>query len=319
MSIPELATVGSDPVNDWVSDWVMETGLGLRALPHTVATGLLTGLMATLLLAGCASAPQVPSQSRLIVVPGYYTVKTGDTLSKIAANYGLDYQKLARINTIDSSYIIYVGQRLKLTESQNAPRLQVRTSPLPASQPLKSTPISSAGRPANTTSNQPVRQSANQPANLPTKAIGTAAVVTAPVVASAGNPTALSNSKKASYGWRWPTSNPILQTYNPSAKAKGIIFSGKLGDPVFASDSGEVIYASNGLSEYGNLILIKHGNGFISAYAHCNRMLVQENQRVTSGQQIAEMGHTGASQVQLQFQIRSNGKAIDPSSLLPAR
>lgn len=127
--------------------------------------------------------------------------------------------------------------------------------------------------------------------------------------------------RPASYGsasknWFLPSRGKIFQTYNPTAGIKGVRFSGKTGDPVLASKAGEVIYASNGLKEYGNLILIRHPGGYISAYAHNDRMLVKEGERVTAGKQVATMGSSGASRTMLEFQIRKDGKPIDPMGVL---
>lgn len=116
--------------------------------------------------------------------------------------------------------------------------------------------------------------------------------------------------------WFKPSRGPIFQTFNPTAGIKGVRFSGSKGDPVMASKAGEVIYASNGLKEYGNLILIRHVGGYISAYAHNNSLLVKEGDRVTAGKQIATMGSTGTNRTMLEFQIRKDGKPIDPMSVM---
>jgi lipoprotein NlpD len=117
--------------------------------------------------------------------------------------------------------------------------------------------------------------------------------------------------------WVKPANGPVLQAYNPASNIKGTRFSGNLGDPVFAAADGQVVYAADGLKEYGNLVLIKHIDGYISAYAHNSKMLVKSGDNVTAGQKIAEMGSSGTNQVMLEFQIRLDGKPINPASILP--
>lgn len=121
---------------------------------------------------------------------------------------------------------------------------------------------------------------------------------------------------QASKNWFRPSRGSILQKYNIATGIKGVRFAGNTGDPVLASKAGEVIYASDGLKEYGNLILIRHPGGYISAYAHNDRMLVKEGQRVTAGKQIATMGNSGTNRTMLEFQIRKDGKPIDPLSVM---
>ena len=98
---------------------------------------------------------------------------------------------------------------------------------------------------------------------------------------------------------------------------KGIRFGGNVGDPVMAAANGQVVYAADGLKEYGNLVLVKHIDGYISAYAHNSKMLVKSGQNVTAGQQIAEMGSSGTNRTMLEFQIRLDGKPINPANILP--
>ena len=240
-------------------------------------------------LVGCASAPSSSKVTRAVLpAPTYYTVQSGDTISKIAMRYGLDYQNVARMNQVGSDYVIYVGQRLRLVDSGN--RAQV--APIAADRPLTAQPLSTG--PVTTTA--------------PT-------TYTPPQVVSQADST-------AAYGtiaWRWPTENPVTQSFNVSQQVKGLRFSGNAGDPVRAAAEGTVIYASNGLPEYGNLVLIQHANGYITAYAHNQRLLVQEKTKVSAGQQVAEMGSSGTNRVMLEFQVRLNGKPMDPSLVLPKR
>lgn len=254
------------------------------------ASGLLCLMLFGAGLQGCASrpSPETPKSSRVTAnAPEFYTVQPGDTVSKIAARYGLDYPEIGRLNQLNDQYTIYPNQRLRLRNRQSgrvaapqaAPR-PVSTTPVQATAPIRSQPLPSA----------PIAiQSATQP------------------VTSQG------------LRWQWPTSNPILQDFNESAGVKGIRFDGKSGDPVLAAAAGEVVYANNGLTEYGNLVLLRHGNGYITAYAHNRRLLVQEGQTVSLGQPIAEMGNSGTHRIMLEFQVRKDGKPVNPTQVLPRR
>lgn len=257
-------------------------------------SGLLCGALLCLGLQGCASRP-TPEQTKTprsaVAVPEFYVVQRGDTVSKIAARYGLSYPEIARMNQLDAQYTIYPNQRLRLRSRQNdsAARPPVATRPTrPPS--VQTTPV----RPVTPINTQP----------LP--AVNASASTAQPALAQG-------------ILWQWPTSNPILQAFNEVARVKGIRFDGKIGDPVLAAASGEVVYANNGLPEYGNLVLLRHGNGFITAYAHNRRLLVQEGQTVNIGQPIAEIGDSGNNRVMLEFQIRKDGKPINPQQVLPRR
>jgi len=255
------------------------------SLVPTIATAML--IVTTVSFVGCASAPNIRSSRAVVTPPTFYTVKSGDSLSKIAMRYDLDYRDIARINQIGGDYIIQVGQRLRLVGGSSVSSAQPVA--MTAVQPLSAQPISST------------QTKTSSPANL-----------TSAQLASQAN---------ASYdnAWNWPTDNPISQNFDLSRQVKGVRFTGNAGDPVKAAADGTVIYSNNGLSEYGNLILIQHASGYITAYAHNQRLLVQEKARVTAGQQIAEMGSSGANRVMLEFQVRLNGKPMNPMLVLPKK
>lgn len=242
---------------------------------------------------GCATAPNIRSNRAAVTPPTFYTVKAGDSLSKIAMRYNLDYREIARMNQIGGDYVISVGQRLRLVSSPSV--VNAQPVAIAAEQPLTAKPLST---------------SAPQNKN-PTTINSVANPITAPLASQAS----------AAYGnaWNWPTDNAILQNFDLSRQIKGVRFTGNAGDPVKAAADGTVIYANNGLSEYGNLILIQHASGYITAYAHNQRLLVQEKSRVTAGQQIAEMGSTGTNRVMLEFQVRLNGKPMNPMLVLPKK
>ncbi|MGE8625733.1 peptidoglycan DD-metalloendopeptidase family protein, partial [Acinetobacter schindleri] len=122
-----------------------------------------------------------------------------------------------------------------------------------------------------------------------------------------------------SSGLRWvkPSNGAVLQQYNLASNIKGIRYAGNVGDPVFAAADGQVVYAADGLKEYGNLVLVKHINGYITAYAHNSKLNVKSGQNVTAGQKIAEMGSSGTTRTMLEFQVRLDGKPVNPASVLP--
>ena len=241
---------------------------------------LLWALMSTAIVSGCATLPQMPMQSAFNQVPSYYVVQRGDTLSTIAERYGLNYREIAALNQIDSNYVIYVGQRIRLT----GPEVTVRSAG------TKTAP--SIGVSTNT-KNQ-IQSS------------------TAPSVAGAPASTGVTPNGS----WTRPAKGSVIARFNNALGIKGMRFSGRLGDPVYAAKDGEVIYASNGLKEYGNLVLIRHDDEFISAYAHNQNLLVQEKQQVKQGQQIARLGSSGTTTPMLEFQIRKKGLPVDPEPYL---
>ena len=117
--------------------------------------------------------------------------------------------------------------------------------------------------------------------------------------------------------WMWPTRGKVVGSFNDSTN-KGIAIAGKLGQPVYASAPGRVIFSGTGIRGFGKLVVIKHNNTYLSVYAHNNELAVKEGQNVTKGQKIAEMGNSDADQVKLHFEIRRFGKPVDPMKLLPA-
>ena len=196
---------------------------------------------------------------------------------------------LAALNDIAAPYRIYVNQslRLKGSVSQRTTSTQAIT---------QATPIQ--------------RQTINLPTQQPV-------VPKTPVI----TPTPV-NSPTASTlasGLRWvkPSNGPVIQGFNLASNVKGTRYGGNEGDPVYAAANGQVVYAADGLKEYGNLVLIKHIDGYITAYAHNSKMLVKSGDNVTAGQKIAEMGSTGATRVMLEFQVRLDGKPVNPTTVLP--
>lgn len=245
----------------------------------------------TVAMTGCASKPQINNSSRYAMAPNYYTVRSGDTLSGIAMRYGLDYISIAEMNDIAPPYRIYVNQSLRLKKG-SSPRT-VSTQVMAQPEQIK-------------------RQTIALPTTQPVTPV-TQPTTTAPST----NTTVTSVAPNSSLRWIKPNNGPVIQGFNLANNVKGIRYGGNQGDPIYAAADGQVVYAADGLKEYGNLVLIKHIDGYISAYAHNSKMLVKSGDNVTAGQKIAEMGSTGASQVMLEFQIRLDGKPINPINLLP--
>jgi lipoprotein NlpD len=236
-------------------------------------------------ITGCASKPQVRPSKTYAVAPTYYTVRSGDTLSDISNRYGLNYIKVAAFNDIEPPYRIYVGQSLKLKGAGSTTAVQsIKTAPM-SQQP------------------QIQRQKIDNPTSVQTN---NSTTIVTPVV------TENTNAIK----WVRPSNGPVLERFNVASNVKGVRFSGNVGDPIYAAADGQVVYAADGLKEYGNLVLIKHTGGYITAYAHNSKLLVNSGQNVTAGQKIAEMGSTGTSRTMLEFQVRLDGKPINPGNIL---
>ena len=281
------------------------------------------------LLAACASPravvtregadPRQPPPTRRIEPRSdarEYVVARGDTLYGIAFRHGVDFRELARWNRIPSPYTIYPGQRLVLGSgapvSQNPPR------PTPRPPTSTTAPTSITGMPT-----PPPRVSTTSPAPVATPVAPTPPMAapspSTPVPAtSAVAPTATQNSQGVT--WRWPASGQLIGRYVAGDPTRqGVNIAGDAGQPVFAAAAGEVVYSGAGLIGYGELVIIKHSDVFLSAYGHNRKRLVNEGQRVAAGQQIAEMGRTGAARDMLHFEIRRSGKPIDPLPLLPKK
>lgn len=232
-------------------------------------------------------APVERRYSKPKAVPSSYVVQRGDTLYSIAFRYGLDYRAFAAANNISSSYTIYPGQKLLLKE-RAAGRKIAAVAP-------KSNKAKPTSKPAVKT---------------PAKTAQKATVKTKP------KPSAPKASNVAVSGWRWPTAGTVVRGYSSSVH-KGIDISGKRGDPIFAVAAGQVVYAGTGIVGFGELLIVKHNELYLSAYGHNSRLLVDEGETVKAGQKIAEKGSTGTNTTKLHFEIRKEGKPIDPQKLLP--
>jgi lipoprotein NlpD len=223
--------------------------------------------------------------------PGYYTVKPGDTLIRIGLETGQSWKDVARWNSLENANLIEIGQVLRVVPPTVTAAAAATTSASESSGGVVTRPVS-------TTVVAPAAPSA-------TKLVTPA---TAPA-ASAG---------EDDVNFIWPSSGTLLAGFD-EARNKGYDIGGKAGDPVLAAAEGRVVYAGAGLRGYGNLIILKHNNTFLTAYAHNQSLLVKEDQAVRRGQKIAEMGSTDADRVKLHFEIRRQGKPVDPVRYLPSR
>ena len=248
--------------------------------------------------------------------PGYYTVKPGDTLIRIGLDTGQNWRDIARWNAIENANIIEVGQVLRVVapgasvaESGAvtrpvAPSTQVAAAPLsPASSTGKALPAAAAASSAT-----PVTPAASA-ASAPT--------VVAAVVPPSASPAAGGDEDK-DMAFIWPVAGTLIGGFDES-RNKGVDLAGKAGDAVLAAADGRVVYAGAGLRGYGNLIILKHNNTYLTAYAHNDKLLVKEDQTVRKGQKVAEMGSSDADRVKLHFEIRRQGKPVDPLKYLPSR
>jgi lipoprotein NlpD len=226
--------------------------------------------------------------------PGYVQVRPGDTILRISLENGQNWRDIVRWNNLPDPNVIEAGQVLRVAPPGTDP---TRTAAAPARTPAASAPAGTAP-PAGAAS------PAASGAPAPTPA-------TTPAATSTGG-------SDDDIRWMWPAGGPVIATFD-EGRTKGLAISGKVGDPVLAAADGRVVYAGSGLRGYGNLVIVKHNNTFLTAYAHNQALLVKEDQMVRRGQKIAEMGSTDAERVQLHFEIRRLGRPVDPARLLPPR
>lgn len=322
--------------------------LGVAAAAALVASGcgdLTRSSVVVTRTPGSYTTSHVPPPASTPAPPGgTYRVVKGDTLYSIAFRNKVDFRDLAKWNNIDSSYTIWPGQELRLSPPGHgsgstpppathaaAPAVAVVPPPHPSSAPAPaptpaptSTPVPPpadvAPAPATTT-NTPVVV-AGKPAE---------SVVPPPVPAStppppvenppAATPIVASGATRSAGGvtWRWPADGSLIKRFSSGDAIPGIEIGGKAGDPVRAAADGVVVYSGNGLVGYGELVIIKHSDSFLSAYGHNRKRLVKEGEKVKAGQTVAEMGSSGATRDELQFQIRRDGNPVDPLQYLPPK
>lgn len=265
----------------------MDMGLKYKALNNLCVINI---LIAILLLSACSSHRYVPVNERNqppSTSLSSHRVAGGETLFAIAWRYGLDYKSLARRNRISSPYTIYPGQTLSLKASKKS---------------LRKPPAKSVSA-KKSTSRAKVKSRSRSKKKAPSI-----------------KKTSSKVGYSTSFSWRWPSAGPLLKKYSQgSVVNKGIDIGGKKGESVITAAPGRVVYSGDGLRGYGKLVIVKHNEDYLSAYAHNNRLFVKENQVVKAGQKIAEIGSSGTDKNMLHFEIRRDGKPVDPLKYLPRR
>jgi lipoprotein NlpD len=234
--------------------------------------------------------------------PGFYAVKPGDTLIRIGLDNGQNWRDVARWNGLDNPNVIEVGQVLRVVPPTQDPNAVATTKPVVPPPKVDAKPLDPKANPATAA----------------TTAAGAAPVVAVAPPSPTPTPAPTAREGDDDLNWLWPANGPVVGSFD-EVKNKGVDIVGKAGDPVYAAADGRVIYAGGGVRGYGNLIILKHNNTYLTAYSHNQALLVKEEQAVRRGQKIAEMGSTDADRVQLHFEIRRQGKPVDPTKLLPAR
>jgi lipoprotein NlpD len=282
-------------------------------------------LLACALLAACASPKRVPapvedrSTGRVATTPGmapsvvaeppkvlpgmenagkpgYYTVKPGDTLIRVALENGLNWRDVVRWNNLENPNLIEPGQVLRIAPPAPPGTAVAAGAVPPAGAASAALPPASSTLPPVGAASGARTPSASLPVNTPPVGPG-----------------------EDEIAWSWPTGSGSVIAGFDEQKNKGIDIGGRAGDAVLASADGRVVYAGAGLRGYGNLIILKHNNTYLTAYAHNQSLLVKEDQSVRKGQKIAEMGSTDTDRVKLHFEIRRQGKPVDPAKYLPSR
>ncbi|SDR92260.1 lipoprotein NlpD [Halopseudomonas xinjiangensis] len=267
------------------------------------------GLVGSLLVACAGPSGYVPiddrsrggqaarAQARAAEIPasGLHTVRRGETLYQIAFRYGTDWQTVAGYNNLRSPYTIYPGQNLRVAPGNGSPRVAAVAPPPKQPSPPPSRPTNSV----------PATRAIPAPTPAQSAPAKTAGTISVPAKVSR---------------WDWPTDGPLISRFQSGTSLnKGIDIAGTLGQPIKAAADGAVVYAGRGLIGYGDMIIVKHDDTFLSAYAHNSKLMVSEGDQVKRGQVIAEMGSSGTDRVKLHFEIRQRGKPVDPLGHLPKR
>lgn len=249
--------------------------------------------------------------------PGYYRVKPGDTLYRIALENGQNYRDIAAWNNLTNPNQIEVDQLLRVVPpGANAAAVTpgVATAPVVGGGGGQAAPLSSGPAPSPGANGA---NSANGTSAAMPPIVGGGSTATAiPPQPAAPNGSSVPAPAAGTIKFAWPARGPLLGQFNESSN-KGINIGGTAGEPVKAAADGRVVYAGNGLRGYGNLIIIKHDATYLTAYAHNSALMVKEGDSVTKGQKIAEMGSSDAPRVMLHFEVRQQGKPVDPMKYLP--
>jgi len=281
------------------------------------------------LLHGCAPvspnyAPVTTNSLDIIKdEPKYYQVRKGDTLYAISLIYDLDYRQLAQWNRIAPPYTIEIGQKIRLSDpnsgkqpaNEEVATTEIKPKPVAAPQPNRVGPPKKPAMPLNHINNKPV------PAYKP--ADKTQPIKKDDAEKSGSSPQkkpiiSIDNETMLKLNFQWPIKGKILKPF-AQADNKGIDIAGEMGQDVSAAEAGKVVYSGQGLIGYGNLLIIKHNDLYLSAYANNSQLLVAEGYTVKKGEVVAKVGQAGSNKTSLHFEIRKNGKPVNPVGFLPEK
>jgi lipoprotein NlpD len=280
-------------------------------------------LVVSVVLVACAQgrvgrAPvetrSLPRASAAPLPDGEYRVQPGDTLVRIAANFNQDWRDLANWNQLSNPNHLEVGQVLRVSPPRSGQPVKP-SAPAPAPSSAVTKPSTASGAEPSGVTVQPV--TGGDAKTQPIKPLEKPAA-SQPAPQTTPSPDAETAQLAAQLNLRWPADGDIVATFDDKTN-KGIGIAGKLGDPVVAAADGRVVYAGSGLRGYGNLVILKHDDTFLTAYAHNQSLAVREDQVVKKGDRIAQMGSSDADRVKLHFEVRRLGKPVDPLAFLPKR
>ena len=278
-----------------------------------------------------AEPPRSATQSATQPLPiakqadrGYYTVRKGDTLIQIALDFGQNYRDLVAWNNLSNPNDIKVDQVLRVLPPEGS----AQTGSVATSSGVEVRPLTPPAGQGATVANKTAPKGEKRPYSDAALAElqKSDSTPSAPAVAKAEQSKPAEKAPEVpqppvaddeNIAWVWPAEGKIISHFGEGKR--GIDIAGKMGQPVLAAGSGKVLYAGSGIRGYGNLVIVKHSNNLLSAYAHNKTIFVKEDQNVAKGQKIAEMGNSDSDEVKLHFEIRQQGKPVDPSKFLPSR
>ena len=293
----------------------------LGFLAGTIAACTTTNRTAPVVERAPAAKATETTKARQVEGRNYYVVKRGDTLYRIALEFGQSFQDIVAWNNLANANDIKIDQVLRVSPPETAAAASgPQTGAVASTSGVEVRPLAA---PAATGSapNKTGPTGEKRPYSEAALAELQKSSQPAPAVASIESPkpadgTAAPSALDEGIAWIWPADGKLVSGFDGSKK--GISIAGQLGQPIVAAGSGTVLYASS-VRGYGNLVIVKHTSNFLSAYAHTKTILVKEGQNVNRGQKIAEMGNSDTDSVKLHFEIRQQGKPVDPTKFLPNR
>ena len=282
-------------------------------------------LSAAALIVSCSTTTPAPYRDASSASPAptaqaesqYHTVRRGETLNSIARSYSQNVADLVAWNRLSDPNQLNVGQTLLVAQGTGQETLASGTAEVrPIAMPGAGSPTGTTPPATSTPQVVETPQGGSMPYSDEAWQAG-ATGADSPGEIAMISPSPKPDEKVASI-WQWPASGQVLAWFDENGN-KGVDIAGNPGDPVLASAAGSVVYAGSGLRGYGKLVIIKHNDEFLTAYAHNQDLLVKEGEQVKQGQKIAELGSTDADRPKLHFEIRQQGKPVDPAKFLPAR